>query len=246
MPWKKNDDGSLAVGSDGGPVRLENGTEVEYSDSKLDGLFSSLSKANREAAERKRTLRAMEETYAPLKEIPDVSEWIRTATAAMEKNSGHKKPEDETAKLKESYTHQLSEKQKEVDAITDKYHHAVIASKFAMSPVLKNTILPPDVAEAYFGKHFTVQDGEVVGRIGEDIINAPGTITPADFDAALNEIINRYPMKDSILRSGDPGSGTPPNGNSAPSVKEITRKQFDSMSHGARKEFFSNGGKVTD
>lgn len=76
------------------------------------------------------------------------------------------------------------------------------------------TTMPPDVAEAFFGKHFQVEtvDGKPVlkayredGRTEFMSKLNPGE--PADFEEAIGLIIDKYPNKESILRAPEGGSG---------------------------------------
>jgi uncharacterized coiled-coil protein SlyX len=255
MPWKKDATGKIVLGGAGAPIMDENGQDVEFDDAKLDGLFSALAKANREAAERKRKLREMEDRFSGLNDVEDVPAWVAEAKNALETARSVKdkklmdagETEKVIARLKADLNKQLAEKETELSRIKTQFERGQIAQAFAASNVLKKTILPPDIAEAHFGRNFKVEDGRIVGKVGDDTIYTPGTVDPADFDTALEVIINKYPMKDSIMRGSSPGSGTPPNGNQPPtSGKTITRDAFEAMSHPARKGFFDSGGTVVD
>ena len=89
----------------------------------------------------------------------------------------------------------------------------MVKSKFATSPTIREkTIIPPDMAAEYFGKHFRVEgEGEevhVVGYLeGEKILSKekPGYIAP--FEEALGVVIDAYPMKNQILRTSGGGAG---------------------------------------
>jgi len=256
VPWKKDATGKVVIGENGFPVREENGQEAEIDDSNLDGLFTALSKANREAAERKRRLRELESKYAVLSDVDDIETWVTEAKQAMETAQGVKgkkvvDPDEEQRRLsriKEDFDKQLREKEEEVLRLRKQFERSKIAQAFATSRVREEkTILPPDIAEAFFGKYFEVRDDKIIGKIGDDIIHAPGTVEPADFDTALEVILNKYPMKDSIIKGTPAGSGTPPGGGNRPPVgKTIARTAFDAMSHDARKAFIDEGGKVVD
>jgi uncharacterized protein DUF6651 len=76
------------------------------------------------------------------------------------------------------------------------------------------TVLTPDIAQAYFGKHIVVKDEHGVRTVvvkdqhGNDLIDTK-TGQPMPFDRAIGELIDALPAKDRILRgSGKAGSGS--------------------------------------
>ena len=93
----------------------------------------------------------------------------------------------------------------------------MVSSQFAKSPFFSGenpkTLLPADMATEYFGKHFKVEDNRIVGYLdGEKILSKTKYGELADFDEALETIIDKYPMKDRILKAGHAG-GPPASGN---------------------------------
>ena len=93
----------------------------------------------------------------------------------------------------------------------------MISNEFATSPFFsgekQKTTLLPDIAEAYFGKHFRIEEAEdgslsIGGFIGEDrILSRARPGEPADFNECIKEIIDKHPQKDALLKGGKPGSG---------------------------------------
>lgn len=149
------------------------------------------------------------ETVANLdaKKLVDAGEIEKMKSSILE--AGQAKL-DETKKAYEDQIAGLNEK---LNAGQEQIFKLMVSDKFKSSPTVETTILPPDMAEAYFGKHFKVEekDGKsvVVGYMGEDPIYSqerPGEI--ASFEEALGTVIDKYPMKDRILKgSGGHGSG---------------------------------------
>lgn len=95
----------------------------------------------------------------------------------------------------------------------------MVSSQFAKSPFFSGenpkTLLPADMATEYFGKHFKIEDGRIVGYMGEEkILSKTKYGELADFDEALETIIDKYPMKDRILKAGHTG-GPPASGNAS-------------------------------
>lgn len=257
MPWKRNEDGTLAMDDSNNPIRVDgDGKEYPMTDDTLDATLSNLGKANNEAAERKRKLRVAEEQLKYLEGIEDPKEYFKKAEKALEtvKNLDDKKLVDagEVENLKKSISDSYEKKMaKLIDTIelkdTELYQEKV-SSRFAKSTVLEKTVLPADVAEAYFGKNFKIEDGYVVGYLGDEKIYSkenPGSL--ANFDEALSEIIEKYPMRDKIMKADPGGSGTPSqSGNSPKGKKTIPRSQFDKMGQVEKTAFMRNGGKPVD
>ena len=76
-------------------------------------------------------------------------------------------------------------------------------------------MLPSDVAYASFGRHFEVKEenGElrvVATMNGQPIFSRSDPGTFAAPEEALEAIIDKYPMKDRILKAPDGGSGSHP------------------------------------
>ena len=97
----------------------------------------------------------------------------------------------------------------------------MVSSQFAKSPFFSGenpkTLLPADMATEYFGKHFKVEDNRIVGYLDDEkILSKTKYGELADFDEALETIIDKYPMKDRILKAGHTG-GPPAAGNSGQS-----------------------------
>jgi hypothetical protein len=116
---------------------------------------------------------------------------------------------------------------------------SLLSNRFATSPHFSGkeptTTLTADIAEAYFGKYFKIEKNkagtlETVGYIGDDMIyskSRPGE--SATFNEAMDEILERYPMKDSIMQKSE-GSGAQGGG----------RRGGQSISKGDNKGFADN------
>jgi hypothetical protein len=226
MPFKRNEDGTLAMDDSNNPIRVDaDGKEYPFGDDALDSTLSNLSKATREATERKHKLRDAETQLKHLEGIEDPEKYFKEANKALEtvKNLDDKKLVDagEVENLKksiaDSYQKKLDEASESVKQKDDIIYNLMVSSQFAKSQALEKTVLTPDIAEAYFGKNFKIEDGQVIGYLGDDKIyskESPGQL--AGFDEALSEIIDKYPMKEKILKAAPGGSGSPSGGGGAP------------------------------
>jgi len=94
----------------------------------------------------------------------------------------------------------------EKTGLNTKLFEATTGSQFATSKVIKGTVLPPDIAQATFGKHFN-PDGSANDAAGNPIYSKtkPGEL--AGFDEAMTSIIDAYPAKDSIMKASDGAGG---------------------------------------
>lgn len=226
MPWKRTDDGALALDENNNPIRVgSDGQEYPFGDENLDGTLGKLEKLNRDEAGYRKTAEQLRNKYKTVEDIEDLESWRAEADKALStvKNLDDKKLVDagEVENLKksisDSYEKKLKEVQDQVAAKDKELYTEKVSSRFAKSQALEKTVLTPDIAEAYFGRHFQIEDGQVVGYLGDEKIFShqnPGQL--ADFDEALSEIIEKYPMKDKILKAAPGGSGTPPGGGGAP------------------------------
>lgn len=119
--------------------------------------------------------------------------------------------------LLDSFANEKKELQKALEEKDTNIYKLMVSSQFAKSPFFTGenpkTLLPADMATDYFGKHFKVEEGRVVGYLnGEKILSKIKYGETADFDEALETIIDQYPMKDRILKAGQSG-GPPASGN---------------------------------
>lgn len=97
----------------------------------------------------------------------------------------------------------------------------LISNKFAVSKYFSGggdksvTILPSNIAEDHFGRYFKVEDGpdglpttKAYYANGDMVLSRNNPGEPADFEEAIGLILDQYPNKDSIIRSGSSGSGS--------------------------------------
>ena len=115
----------------------------------------------------------------------------------------------ETVKL---YEEKLAATNANAEKIRSQFHAELVGGSFARSKVIAEKLaIPADVAQAFFGRHFSVsEDGKIVAKDanGNEIFSRVTPGAKAGFDEALESLIDAYPNKDSILKgSGASGSG---------------------------------------
>lgn len=257
MNLKLDENGNVVV-VDGKAVYLDKDDKEIVLD--VDSLYKKIQTVNNESASRKRKIAEMDDKLKVLVNIENPEEWMESARKALEtvQNLDDKKLIDADKvdqvkqQIKEAYDLKLVDfetaKTVEITGLNDviknkdsKIYNLLVSSNFATSPFFSGkepkTVLLPDIAESYFGKHFKVEENDngelvVAGYIGEDRI--PSRSNPgegANFEESITEIIDKYPMKDRILRAGGNGSGSGGNqdGGEESDVATLKRKYKDAV-----------------
>lgn len=225
----KLDENGNAVVEEGKPVYVhDDGTEVPFD---APGAMQKITALNKESRDHRLKAKRLEESMTAFDGIEDLSTWRKDAEKALETVASLDEDNLVEAGTVESLKKQLvegfeAEKSQLVGTIGEyekELYQLLVSSRFAASPLLaEQTILPPDIAETYFGRHFKVEKingaRRVVGYIGDDPIYSrtkPGEL--ADFDEAIAVVLDQYPHKNKILKSGSGGTGSPaPGGNGTP------------------------------
>ena|GEM_PF-2694238 len=232
MPWKVDEESkSLAMDDKGNPIWLNDAGEeksVDYS-----AMSKSLSDANREAAQRKDKIKALEDQLKPYEGIEDFpafkiqAEKDRAIVAAMpEKEQAVEERirlqvEAATKPLKD-HVMQLQKDKAESDA---RLQRETIANAFTRSAFIADKIHSKARAAVtdIFAKQFSI-DGEgklvATGADGQIIYGESG---PAEFEEAIARLLDSHPSKEMFLAGKDsdgggaaPGAKTPPNAQQRP------------------------------
>jgi len=219
----------------------------------------------------------LRDTYAGFKDIEDIADWKTKADAALVSVENFDDKDwmkaDKVEKLKSdmvsAYDLKLAGKDT-ILATTVKAHADDIAgkdgqirtlmvtNKFAGSPHFvgenKITTLPPDIGEAYFGKHYKVEVNEKGKSVlrsyyenGEAILSKVNPGEPADFEESLGFIIEAYPGKDNILTStsgGSGGQGGQGNPNSATELEDLKTQHAEAQKVGNTQLMISLKNKI--
>lgn len=131
---------------------------------------------------------------------------------------------------------------------TDLYGERV-GGQFARSKFIADkAAVPSDIMQARFGQHFKDEDGRAVAydASGNKIYSRSKPGEAADFDEALELLIDAYPYKDSILKGTGGGSGGKAGNGGGQGGKTISRVEFEAMPHADRAAKMKEGVKVTD
>lgn len=239
MPWKEDEESGAVVRDEetNDPIWVgDDGKEIPI---QPDRFFGKINELNTESAGRRKALQEAQGKLKLLEGIENPEEYLEEARAALEKvkalddnqllEAG--KVEELKAQIREAYEGKLQEKDKARATLEEKLSEReqqmndyMIGREFAASSfVTEQTVLPPDIAQTYFGRFFQVEDGRVVGRwpdTGEPIYSETNPGEVAEFEEAIERVVSKRSDKDKILRSvGATGVGTDGNNRGKPASK---------------------------
>lgn len=240
----KLDDAGNAVLKDGMPVYVyEDGKEVPFDAPAAMAKIGELNRENkghRERAEKaEATVKVFEgldpeaarkalETVKSLddKKLIDAG---KVDEIKAEVGNSWKLKLEETEK---AYQAKLEEKDGVIKDRDAQIYSLMVTGQFSRSQFISEKIaVPVGMMEATFGPSFKVEEGKVVAyQNGNKIYSRqkPGEL--AEFDEALEILVDAFPQKEQILKgTGNTGGGTPPGGGgSVPPGGIRTRKEFKS------------------
>jgi hypothetical protein len=208
----KVDEKGNAVVVDGKPVYVyDDGKETPF-----DALstIATIGRLNAEAKGHREAKEAAQEKLKLFEGIDD-PEFARKAMQTV-KNLDMKKLVDSgevekvKAEIAKSYQKELDEIKNKNKELETQLYAEKIGGAFARSQFIEEKLaIPADLVQARFGNLFAVENGKVVATDlnGNKIYShaRPGEF--ADFDEALETIIEQYPRKDEILKASNSKGG---------------------------------------
>lgn len=251
MKLKLDEHGHVVV-QDGKPVYVhDDGKDIAFD---APHAMSKISALNKEAQTHREAKEQLEAKFKAFEGIEDAA----AARKALDtvKNLDQKKLVDagEVERVKAEVIKAVEEKYapvvKKADDLEKQLYSEKIGGSFARSKVIADKLaIPADMAQAFFGSAFKIEDGNIVAyQNGNKVLSRvkPGEV--AGFDEALEVLIESYPHKDHILKSsgasgGGAGGG---GGQGGGGNKTLTRSAFDALNPAQKSEFAKGGGVVTD
>lgn len=252
----KMDEAGHVVVSDGRPVYVdETGKDIPVD---ITGIHKTIGKLNAEAKSNRERAEAAHEALKNFEGLDPAAARKALELAAnidagkLKDASEVERVKGETAKAYEERLRAVEEKYRPVveerDALSAKLVNRTIGAAFSGSKYITDKLVsPPPMVQATFGNHFKVENDTIVGydAHGSKIYSRarPGEV--ADFDEALELLIERFPYRDQILKgSGASGSGAGGSGGAGAGGKTMARAVFDNLTPAARSTFMRNGGKI--
>lgn len=249
----KLDDQGHAVLQDGFPVYVHaDGKEVAFD---AAGTVNTITRLNAEAKSHREGKEAAENALKSFEGITDGA----AAKKALEIVSklDQKKLVDAGEidvvrnEISKAFQGQVDELSAKAQTFEKQLYEEKIGGAFSRSKYIADKLaIPADLVQSKFGTHFKVEDGKPVAydQHGQKIYSRtrPGEI--ADFDEAVETLVEQYPHRDHILKgSGASGSGASNNGgNGGNGKKSLSRSQFDALDPVGKHAHVSAGGDVTD
>lgn len=244
MPFKFDANGAIVTQEVNGqklPVYVHaDGKEAPFDG---DATISTISRLNGEAKSHRERAEKAEGTLKGFEGITDPAAAIKALNTV--KNLDDKKLVDagEVEKVKQEAIKSVraefepfvtKSKDLETQLYNEKIGGAFARSKFASEKLA----IPADLVQAAFGARFKVEGGKTVATDanGQTIFSRTRHGEPADFEEALEIMVDQYPNKASILKgTGASGSGAGGNGNQgAGGKKTITRDAFNKLDPAAQ------------
>jgi hypothetical protein len=240
MPFKTNADGTIATAEINGqklPVFVHgDGKETPFD---ADSTLGTISRLNGEAKSHRERAEAAEKALKGFEGISDPAAALKALTTVQNLDAKKLVDAGEVEKVREEAIKSVSAKYepfvKENDDLKAQLYAEKIGGSFARSKFIAEKVaIPSDLLQASFGRHFSIEGGKIVAKDanGSQLFSRTRHGEPADFEEALEQLIDAYPHKASILKgSNASGSGAGSSGgNGGGGKRTVTRAQLAAMS----------------
>lgn len=220
----KLDDAGHVVVSEGKPVYVhDDGKEAPFDAAHTLATIARLNgeaKGHRERAEvaegKLGAFEGIEDPAAAKKALETVSNLdagqLVTAGKVEEiKAAAKKAAEDQVAAAAKASNEKISELTKDRDGLQNALYTEKVGGAFSRSKYIGEKLaVPADMVQAMFGSRFKVENGKIIG-VGADnqpIYSRSKAGEIADFDEALESMVDGYAQRDHILKgTGHRGDG---------------------------------------
>lgn len=262
MKLKLDSNGNVVV-QDGMPVYVyPDGKEAAFDAAQTVSKITALNaeaKGHREAKEAAEAkLKAFDgitdadaarKAIDTMKNIKD-GELITAGKVEEIKLAAKRAAEEQVAAAARTHSEELQGTKDALTKANNALHAEIIGGSFSRSKFITEKVaVPPDLLQAQFGGSFKVEEGKMVAYdgAGNRIFSRTRHGELANFDEAIETLIDQYPHRDHILKGGmKSGGGARDSGGKGGGNggKTMTREQFDQTPHAERAAFFKEGGKV--
>lgn len=238
MKLKLDADGH-AVLQDGKPVYIsDDGKETAID---VAGTVATITRLNGEAKTHREGKEAAEKALKAFEGITDPAEAIKALNLTANLDAKKLIDAGEVDKVKDEINKGWQTKfDAEAKARSDAegaLYNEKIGGAFARSKFIADKIaVPGDMIQATFGQRFKIEDGKVAAYdpSGNKVYSRANPGEPADFEEALEILVDGYAYKDNILKGNGGGGSGARQGAGGGGAKTITRAAFDAMSPSAQ------------
>lgn len=165
----------------------------------------------------------------------DAGQLKTTAQVEEIKTQAKRAAEQQVADAAKASGLKITELEGKLAKMTSEFDGEKISNAFANSKFMQDKVAAPrDMVQAMFGNRFKREDGKLVAydASGNKMYSRtkPGEL--AEFDEAMEMIVDAYPSRDAILKgTGANGAASTPGGqnNGGGGQKSITRSEFNKL-----------------
>lgn len=231
----KLDSNGNAVLQDGKPVYVhDDGKEIAFD---APAAVSTISARNQEAKANRERAEAAETKLKAFEGVDDPAAARKALDTVKNLNSKQLVDAGEVEKIREEAIKAVKAQYEPFVTKSESLEAQLVAERiggsFARSKFISEKVaVPADFVQARFEKNFKLEDGKIVAtdNAGNRIFSRarPGEL--ADFDEALETLVDQYSHKAQILKgSGAQGTGSTQSQGGAGGKKTLTRAQFDAL-----------------
>ena len=251
MKLKLDTNGNVVV-SDGKPVFIaDDGKEIAFD---VVGTQATISRLNGEAKSHRERAEAAEKSLKAFEGIADPVAAIKALDTVSNLDAKKLIDAGEVEKVKgeitKAFEAKLTEATTKAQTLEQALYGEKVGGSFARSKLIAEKLaIPADMVQARFGQNFKIEEGRMVAydAHGNKVYSRANPGELADFDEALDSLIEQYPYKDHILKSsGASGSGAQGNNQGGGNSKTLTKAQFSAMSPAERAKAFAGGAVLKD
>lgn len=249
----KLDDQGHAVLQDGKPVYVhDDGKEVAFD---AVSTVATITRLNTEAKTHREGKEAAEKALKAFDGIEDgaAAKKALDLVSKLDQKKLVDAGEIDTVRneISKAFQAQLDEVGTKAATFEKQLYEEKIGGAFSRSKYIGEKLaIPADLVQSRFGSAFKIEDGKTVAydNHGNKIYSRARPGEPADFDEAIETLVEQYPHRDHILKgTGASGSGASNNGgNGGNGKKSLNRSQFDALDPQGKHAHVSAGGEVTD
>lgn len=250
MKLKLDADGHVVV-ENGMPVYVyPDGKEAPFDAAHAMGKITSLNGEAKSHREAKEALEKQLGAFAGIDDPAKAKEAIELMTKLDQKKLIDAGAVDQVkAEITKVYEGKLAEATQRAEKLERQYYEEKIGGAFSSSEFIKEKLaIPVDFVQARFGQNFKMEEGKIVAydNQGNRIFSRSKAGEPADFNEALELLVETYPQKDHILKAVNQSGGDTRRSQADAGQKTMRRADFDALDGVAKSQAVASGMTIVD